>query len=108
MNSYSFFIVSVSFLLHFLSEHANHQFRILSTSTLFVHKYFATAMNSTCIDMRVLGPNIYMYIKGKIYKKTPLKEYKNRKDYYTSNTLRRNTKIEKTIIHLIPSGGIQK
>jgi hypothetical protein len=25
-------------------------------------------MNSTCIDMRTLGLNIYMYRKGKIYK----------------------------------------
>jgi hypothetical protein len=28
-------------------------------------------MNSTCIDMRTEGPNIYMYMKGKIYKDPP-------------------------------------
>jgi hypothetical protein len=35
-------------------------------------------MNSTCIHKRTGGPNIYMYMKGKICKE-PLKEYNNRK-----------------------------
>jgi hypothetical protein len=28
-------------------------------------------MNSTCIHLRVKGPNIYMYRRGRIYKKPP-------------------------------------
>jgi hypothetical protein len=28
-------------------------------------------MNSTCIDMRALGLNIYMYKRGKIYEEPP-------------------------------------
>jgi hypothetical protein len=35
-------------------------------------------MNSTCIDLWVKGPNIYMYRRGRIYKE-PLKKYNNRK-----------------------------
>jgi hypothetical protein len=35
-------------------------------------------MNSTCIHMRAGGPNICMYMKGKIYKEPP-KEYNNGK-----------------------------
>jgi hypothetical protein len=35
-------------------------------------------MNSTCIDMRTLDLNIYMYRKEK-YTKNLLKEYNNRK-----------------------------
>jgi hypothetical protein len=31
-------------------------------------------MNNTCIDMRALGSNIYIYMKGKIYK---VLEYRN-------------------------------
>jgi hypothetical protein len=38
----------------------------------------ATVMNSTCIHLRVEGPNIYMYRRGRIYKE-PLKKYNNRK-----------------------------
>jgi hypothetical protein len=34
-----------------------------------VREYFV--MNRTCIDMRTLGPNIYMYMKGEIYKEPP-------------------------------------
>jgi hypothetical protein len=33
-------------------------------------------MNSTCIDMKTIGPNIYMYMKEK-YTKNPLKKYNN-------------------------------
>jgi hypothetical protein len=28
-------------------------------------------MNSTCIDMRALGLNIYMYMRGEIHKENP-------------------------------------
>jgi hypothetical protein len=42
-------------------------------------------MNNTCIDMRVIAPNIYMYMRGN-YKKH-LKEYNNKKDYYISNSI---------------------
>jgi hypothetical protein len=35
-------------------------------------------MNNTYIGMRTGGLNIYMYMKGKIYKE-PLKEYNNEK-----------------------------
>jgi hypothetical protein len=30
-------------------------------------------MNITCIDIRTLDLNIYMYMKGKIYKESPKK-----------------------------------
>jgi hypothetical protein len=30
-----------------------------------------TVMNSTCIHLRVKGPNIYMYRRGRIYKEPP-------------------------------------
>jgi hypothetical protein len=39
-------------------------------------------VNSTCIHMRTLGSNIYMY-RGE-YTKT-LEKYNNREVYYTSN-----------------------
>jgi hypothetical protein len=35
-------------------------------------------INSTCIHLRVKGPNIYMYSRGRIYKE-PLEKYNNRK-----------------------------
>jgi hypothetical protein len=31
----------------------------------------AFVMNSTCIHLRVKGPNIYMYRRGRIYKEPP-------------------------------------
>jgi hypothetical protein len=45
---------------------------------------FGIVRNNACIDMRVIGPNIYMYMRGK-YTKNPLENYINIKDYYTSN-----------------------
>jgi hypothetical protein len=35
-------------------------------------------MNRTCIHLRANDPNIYMYRRGRIYKK-PLEKYNNRK-----------------------------
>jgi hypothetical protein len=34
--------------------------------------------NSTCIQLRTKGPNIYMYKRGRIYKE-PLEKYNNKK-----------------------------
>jgi hypothetical protein len=48
--------------------------------------YLQSIMNSTCIDMRVLGPNIYMYKRGKCTKNS-LEKYINANGYNTSNTL---------------------
>jgi hypothetical protein len=45
-------------------------------------------MNSVCIDMSALGPNIYMYVNGGgggIYKES-LEKYVKAKDYYASST----------------------
>jgi hypothetical protein len=44
-------------------------------------------MNSTCIILRTEGPNIYMYRRGRLYKKKPW----------------RNTIIEKANTYLISS-----
>jgi hypothetical protein len=35
--------------------------------------------------MRALSPNIYIYMRGEIYKE-PLEKYINAKGYYTSNS----------------------
>jgi hypothetical protein len=36
-----------------------------------IFRYVYHVMNNTCIDMATLGPDIYMYRKGEIYKEPP-------------------------------------
>jgi hypothetical protein len=38
---------------------------------LFLGSAVAFVRDSTCVHMRALGPNIYMYRRGEIYKETP-------------------------------------
>jgi hypothetical protein len=38
---------------------------------MFLTSVVTGVMNSTCIHLRTGGPNIYMYMKGKIYKEPP-------------------------------------
>jgi hypothetical protein len=37
----------------------------------FLQQVVSSVMNSTCIHLRVKGPNIYMYRRGRKYKEPP-------------------------------------
>jgi hypothetical protein len=61
-------------------------------------------MNNTCIDMRTLDLNIYMYMKGKIYKNPELSQL-----YFRSSCPMLDAQIEQTeaavLVKAGPGGG---